>query len=254
MRVFIGLFLSGLLCMPAAADTPDLRELIECAPSKKFVKLANGLAELDASRTDTINTKPSFTLAANDGGALPSRIFVRSETGETDLVMSTKGEVTNFIEHFTDDKSAELCIEDPSRVGVVKDKGAFGLSMEFNMNFLNSSGIYTMDEIKDGLKDGKAALKKIISGPVSILVPKLSHLYVEFGSEAAAPSFEVFKNGETLGEVETVRLGPAYMIAVDDLKDLEMDELRINGGAHTLSPSLSPKRMAKLMAGDTKPD
>jgi len=242
-----------------ADDTPELRELIECTSGKSFAKLAKGLAGLDAKRLDTINTKPSFTLAANDGGKLPKRIFVRSRAVEADLSMSSDGEVREFIGLFADDKKAELCVEDPSRVGVVKDKGAFGLSMAFNMNFLNTSGVYSLDEIKDGMKDGKSALKKMVPGPVALVLPKMSHLYFEFADASVVPEFRMFKaddNGEMqdIGPAEFVRLESDFMVDVESLVENNMDELRVAGGAHTMSPSLSPKRMAKLIGKDQAKD
>ncbi len=256
MRVILSVFLAVSFSETGfAEDRPELRELIECSSGKGFAKLAKGLAGLDAKRLDTINTKPSFTLAVNDGGELPERIFVRNLSGETDLNMSSDGEVREFISLFAEDDDAELCVEDPSRVGIVKDKNAFGLSMAFNMNFLNTSGVYSLDEIKDGMKDGKSALKKMVPGPVALILPKMSHLYFEFEDDAVAPEFRMFRadsEGELqdIGVADFVRLGPNFMVAVEDLKDANMDELRVSGGVHTMSPSLSPKRMAKLIGKD----
>ncbi len=239
--------LFGLIGTAQASD-PETRQLIECAPGKNFVKMSEAIGSLEADKLDTINTKPSFTLLPRDTGELPKRVFVRGSDGtEIDLDYSAEGEVVEFLPSFERTVGGELCVEDPIRQGRPKTEDAYAFSMEFNMNFLNTSGTYSMDEIKDGLKDGKTALKKIIGGPGSLLVPSLSHLYVEYADNSTKPQFSARKDGKDLGEVPFTKLGDAYLIAYDVLKKKRVDSLVVGGGAHTLSPSLSPKRMAKIM-------
>jgi len=248
-----GIILSLAFMGSSLADDGDVRKLIECSPGKNLAKLAGNLSELKADRLDTINTNPSFTLEPTDGGVMPVRIFVRHGEIETDLQQVDDGEFLNVMPLFLGQEKAELCIEDPSRVGQVKEKdGAFEFSMAFNMNFLHTSGSYSLDELKDGLKDGKAALKKMVPGPVALVLPKMSHVYVEYDDETARPEFSAIKDGNKIEALDFVQLGKAYMIAMEDLKDMKIDSLEIKGGAHTVSPSLSPKRMAKIM-GEPEP-
>lgn len=239
----------------AAADEPAHRNLIECAPGKNFNKMADALASLRADKIDTINTNPSFTLLPRDGGALPERVFVRFKNSEEkDLTYSAEGEVTNFIADFEKSSGAEFCVEDPSRAGQLKTEDAYALSMSFNMNFLNSSGTYKMSEIEDGLKDGKTALKKIIGGPGALLVPSLTHLYVEYEDKKAKPILRAKKGEKDLGEVKYEKLGDAYLVSYKALEKMGADSFIVAGGDHTLSPSMSPKKMAKIMKPKGKKD
>ncbi len=247
MRLISAFILAFGLAHMAAADEPELRDLIECTPGKSFSKMAGGLADLDDDKLDTINTNPSFTLEAADGGEMPERIFIRSGETDINLDVSDEGEVADFINLFLEDEKAELCVEDPSRAGKPKEKGAFSMAMKFNMNFIDNNGTYPLPVLKDGLKDGKSALKKMMPGPVSLLIPKLSHIYIEYEDDMTEPSFRALDGDQDLGEPGFVKFGPAFLIAYEDLKDMDADTLKVLGGAHTISPSLSPKRMAKLM-------
>lgn len=255
MRSLLTLALIAAFCGVANANDPDSRQLIECAPGKKFKKMADAIGGLKSDKIDTINTNPSFTLLPNDGGDLPKRVFVRLRNGdEKNLTYSADGEVTNFIADFEGSSGAEFCVEDPSRAGQPKDKDAYALNMNFNMNFINNSGEYKMAELKDGLKDGKTALKKIIGGPGSLFVPNLTHLYVEFEDKDAKPLFVARKDGKNIGELSFDRLGDAYLIAYNALSQKRADVFVVSGGAHTLSPSMSPEKMAKIMGPKGKDD
>jgi len=237
-----------LIAGSASADEPKLRELIECAPGKSFAKMANALGALKDSQLDTISTKPSMTLSVRDDDPMPKRVFHRASKGtETDLIMSEKGEITDFIMYFENDKNSEFCVEDPARQGQPQTGDSYSVNMRFNMNFHNTSGTYAMTELKDGLKDGKTALKKIIGGAKAVLVPGMSHIFVEFDDPKSLAQFLACKSEGQCEAVGTEKLGDAYLIAFDDLEDMDAKELRIKGGAHTVSPSLSPKKMAQIM-------
>lgn len=256
MRILpiIGLTVLGF-SFSASADDAATRQLIECAPGKNFAKMADALGSLKADKIDTINTNPSFTLSPRDGGELPSRVFVRARNGqETNLSFSSEGEVSNFISEFENAASSEFCVEDPSRVGMPRTEDAYALDMRFNMNYLNRSGLYEMDELKDGLKDGKSALKKIVGGPGSLFVPSLTHIYVKFEDDEAKPVFSALKGSEVLGDVAFEEFDSAFLIAFDDLKTLGADRFSVSGGAHKLSPSMSREKMEKIMKPKGKAD
>lgn len=217
--------------------------------------MADAIGALKADKIDTINTSPSFTLLPRDQGEMPKRVFVRHADGrEKTLTYSEDGEVTNFIGDFQKSSGAEFCVEDPGRAGQPKTEDAYDLNMRFNMNFINNSGSYKMEELTDGLKDGKTALKKIIGGPGSLFVPSLTHLYVEYDDKDTEPVFSARKGGKDLGDLDYEQLGDAYLVAFKALKKKGADTFVIDGGAHTLSPSMSPEKMAKLMQPKGKDD
>jgi len=255
MRNFLVPISILMIGIPAQANEPDIRDLIECVPAKEMTKLSDAVTGMKATRVDTINTNPSFELNALDGGPLPDRMFHRAQDGtETDLKMSETGKVEGFAEIFAGDKKAEMCVEDSARAGLLKTDDAFSFNMSLNMNFINKSGVYSMAELKDGLSDGKAVIKKMVDSPAAIFVPDMSHLYVEFEDPEAQPAFTAVLEDGKEETVETVKLGEAFMIDYDSLKDMNAQTLRIEGGAHTLSPSMSPERMAKVTQAEEKSD
>ncbi|NNE57996.1 MAG: hypothetical protein HKN36_07815 [Hellea sp.] len=243
MRVFMIMPLALISVNIANADEGELRQLIECNPAKDLVKTANALTDLDADKVDTIKSDLAFTLAPNDGGVLPERIFWRLGDAEKDLPFSEDGEVTNFIDVFAGDKSAEICVEDPTRTGQPKDEKPFAMSVNFQWNYRNSSGTYQLTELEDGLKDAKSTLKKLAGAPASLMVPSFTHVAIGFDDKEAEAEFRAFAGETDLGQVATERLGPAYIFEYDQLEDMGADRLIVEGGAHKLMPSLSPEKM-----------
>lgn len=255
MRIPVSIAVLLSMSMTAAADDVPVRQSIECVSGKNFVNMANAIGSLKADKIDTINTNPSITLWPRDGGELPKRVFVRSTNGiEKTLSFSKDGEVSKFIGDFENASGSEFCVEDPARAGSPKTTDAYALDIRFNMNYLNTSGVYGMDELKDGLKDGKTALKKIIGGPKSLFVPSLTHIYVKFEEDDAKPVFEALKGDKTLGEIGYEEFDDAYLVDFETLEKMGADTFSVSGGVHKLSPSMSREKMEKIMKPKGKAD
>ncbi len=229
----------------AADDADRPRERIECVPGKKFAKLVKKIGELGPEKRDTIDPAPNFTIKPTDGGGMPGRFFARTGTNEINFEISEEGRVLEFLEKFPRDKKSEFCSEDPSREGMLKSEKAFEFSMEFNVEFRNDSGSYSMAELKDGLKDGKSVIKKIVPGPVALLIPKMTHVLVQFDEADALFGFQAFKNDALVGDAAFERAGLDYLLSYEGLEAMGADELRISGGAHKIFPSLSLEKLKK---------
>ena len=251
---YILLSASLIVCSGTAfSDDVELRQKIECAPGENFAKIADALTDLEEEALDTINTNPSFTLKPVDDGPLPQRIFHRASTGKTsDLNYSEDGAVTDFIALFENGKDDEFCVEDKHRAGRVKEDDAYRFDMRFNMNFHNTSGVYKMDELEDGLKDGKTALKKIVGGAKALFVPKLTHIYIDYADDSVAPDFQGCLDDGQCKALSFQQLENNYLISMEDLRDMDATELRVLGGEHIISPSMNLDKMAKAMGAEAE--
>lgn len=248
--VLIGTALMG--AGAAQADEPEIRELINCQPGESFAKLADALGGLDADKLDTINTSPSFSFTVLDGGPLPSRIFHRSEAGaETDLPFSDDGEVTDFVQLFRGGDKAEFCVEDPARAGKPKgESDTYSVSMSVNMNFINASGTYSIEELRDGAKDGKAAIRRMMGGAEAVFAPSLTHIHLAYKDKPAAPDIQGCTAAGLCKALAFKPLEDNYLFALQALEDMNAAELRIGGGDHVISPSMDFDKMVETMVAN----
>ena len=243
----ISLLMSTSMAMVAHAEDDDdrPRELVECVSGKKFAKLVRKISELEPEKRDTIDPSPNFTIKPADGGVMPKRFFAKSGGEEINLEISEDGQVLEFLKKFPQDKKSEFCAEDPSREGGPKNVKALDFSMEFDVAFRNESGAYSISELEDGLKDGKSVIKKIVPGPVALLIPKMTNILIEFNEADALFRFQAYQGGALIGDVPYERAGLDYLLSYEELEAMGADELRVSGGAHKISPTMSLEKLEK---------
>ena len=258
MKTIIGLSLSiSLLAATPLAGaqssdkTPELREETRCFPAKSIRNIYSRFDDLKASQRDTVDVffQPQFII--QDEGALPDRLYLKHEAIETDLSMDEEGNLPGLAAKVkASHETAELCSQDKARAGAPVDEPGAGLSLGMNIRYINESGVYDMGEIEDGLKDGKSFYKKMVGGPMAILVPKMTHVVISYEDESLAPQIQAYKADAQIEGFEIEPFDGAHVIAVKDLKKLGATQLKISGGEHSLSPAPSIKTMKKFGIGD----
>lgn len=243
----IAIFLSA----PALAEdkevaAPELRELVNCFPAKGITDFVSKFQKIDADKRDTVDMLFEAKFDIKDGGPLPRRIFIRDQGSETDFTLNQDGGVPDFVNIGMAPKTAELCSEDPSRVGTPKggDDVSFGISSD--VHFLANSGYHEVSTLQDGLKDGKTHYKKMVPGPMRMLVPTLKYVMIEYDVEETTPQYSAMKGQVPIEGLEHTSFCEMAMIKVKDLEDLGADGLQIQGGAYKLTPVPGPKTLAKF--------
>lgn len=236
--------------MPASAEDkedapPKLRERVNCFPAKNITKFVSKFQSLDADKRDTVDMQFSAKFKAKDGGGLPERIFTRDNGVEKNFTLEADGSVPDFINIGTVSESAELCSEDPSREGTPHGEG-LNFSITNDVHFLENSGFHDMASLTEGLKDGKSHYKKMVPGPMRMLVPKLKYVMIEYDADDVTPQYAAMKDGAPLKGLEHVMFCETAMIKLDDLEDLGADGLKVMGGAYNLTPVPGPKTLAKF--------
>lgn len=246
------ILLAGLVfalpTMAMAADTeetPKLRERINCFPAKNITKFVSKFQELGADKRDTVDMLFAAKFEAKDGGVLPSRIFIREDGVETDLTLAADGSVPDFANIGTVSENAELCSEDPSREGTPRGEG-INFSIESDVHFLDNSGYHDIAVMKEGLKDGKSHYKKMVPGPMRMLVPKLSYVMIEYDAEGTMPQYSAMKGDTPIEGLSHETFCDTAMIKLKDLEALGGDGLKVMGGAYNLTPVPGPKTLAKF--------
>lgn len=167
---YLGVALIGFMLSASAfaedkeEAAPPLRELVTCFPAKGIAGFVSKFQNIEADRRDTVDMLFKASFKVNDGGVMPSRIFIREQDQETNFVIDAKGHVPDFINIAKASEMAELCIEDPSRVGTPRGGKAVRFSLENDVYFLTNSGYHDIATLRDGLKDGKTHYKEMVPG------------------------------------------------------------------------------------------
>ena len=234
----------ALMCLGLSASSyalaktsdPKIREAENCFDAGWVSSKLRKLATLNADKTDTVGVSPSARYIL-DGSTqhYPERVYIKDQGEQTEFPVSLDGRLLGFEKISSASDDVEFCHYDPKRAGLPFDADGIKLNINTEIQFHNQSGAHSLDEIKDGLKDGRSHYKKI-AGALSIVVPKMSHIMIEYEDETLALDFTAMKSGTPLTKPVPVIFCGSPMIKVKDLEDIGADGIIISGGDYTLLP------------------
>lgn len=249
---YLGIILMGLMLSAPAlaedkdAEAPKLRELVNCFPAKGITEFVSKFQNLDADKRDTVDMLFAATFKVEDGGVLPARIFTRDNGVENDFTLQPDGKIPDFEKIGTVSEAAELCSEDPSRVGLPHGETSIKFSMVNDVHFLTNSGYHDLATLKDGLKDGKTHYKKMVPAAMRMLVPSLKYVMIEYDVEDTPPQFTAMKSDMPVAGLEHETFCDLAMIKVKDLEKLGADGLKVMGGSYNLTPVPGVKTLKRF--------
>ena len=124
--------------------------------------------------------------------------------------------------------------------------------MNFHVEYKNKSGVYPIAELRDGLDDGRTHVKKLVPGPVRMLIPKFTHVAIAYSADETEL---IHKNPQIVaanGDIELEGLiieemFNAHYVDIDQLEGLGADHLIVKGGDFRMEPSASPEKMRKVI-------
>lgn len=231
-----------------ASEAKDMAAGIKCLPAKKIIKTMRKFDKMKPEKRDTINFIPKMQLIANENGSLPERVYFREGSVEHKFTMDEDGVVTDFARIGSMNKKGELCMRSEQFVGKADGEANMSLSMSFDVRFKNTSGNHTVAELIDGTKDGKSHYKKLFPAPLSLLIPKMTHVGINFhnDSDTGMPKIYAAKSGNEISGLLVEKFGSMFVVGIEDLQSLGADSLKIEGGKYELTPIPSIKKMKKL--------
>lgn len=247
--------LAGMSATSAfASDADDLAAGIKCKPAKDLIKVITKMTTMKPEKTDTVAAFPKMRLTPEEGRKLPDRLFIRSGSEETVLPIADDGRVTGLEALSGLDKSNLFCVEDKSLIGVEDGKKTMGLSMDFDISYKNKSGSHEIAELRDGLGDGRAHIKKLVPAPVRMMIPKFDHVLIEYLDEngetiAKDPQITALQGDVKIDGLVIERLKDMHFVNIDQLEELGADRLQIDGGPYKMDPSPSLEKTKKFMDG-----
>ena len=230
----------------AKDDAPKIRKAENCFKAGWISKKLRKLAKLKADKTDIVGVAPTAQLILEDKSQhFADRFFIKEHGEETNLIIASDGQLLGFetLQDYSDD--VELCHVDLRRAGLPFDADGISLDVNTDIQFHNQSGLHSLDEINDGLKDGKSHYKKM-AGAMSVFVPNMSHVMVKYADAAQPLDFTAMKGGVALDEPIEIVYCDLPMIKVKDLEAIGADSLRILGGPYRLLPVPSLAAMKRF--------
>jgi len=258
MRLLSFIWLSAVgacsLNTPVQAQTEippeNIRGEIFCFPTKKVPKLVKKLGEVKASRRDVVDVglMPKFLI--KDGGDWPDRFFLRTETDEIDIpIHKPSGETPAFLHIAKSHPKGEVCVQDKARAA--RPVGDEGLYFEMGLAplFHNRTGRHDLAELSEGTKDGKSFYKKMIPGPLAVVVPDTKYLAVRYDDFRREAMIYARVNGKDI-PLMPERFKDLHIIALKTLKDMGASALVIKDGPYQLQPTVSAKLMKKFGWGE----
>jgi hypothetical protein len=257
MRLIIGVGLGLSLMVNVSAQADDFnRDAVRgetyCFPTQFAIETVGKLKGADADKKDVVAPPLTPRFRIFDGGVMPTRYFIKGEQ-EIDFTIAPSGATPDFMTKVERaEKDSEICITDPTRIGRPGDDEGLYFEMGLTPEFKNTSGIYKMEELKEGTDDGKSLYKKMIPAVARMFMPSTDHLSLRYEAEGTPFQAVAYKDGKALPSIKSEIYNEAYVFDLDDLEDMGADTLKISGGPYTLSPVPSIKTMKKYDIGEKK--
>ena len=232
-----------------ASEAEDLAAGIQCMPAKDIVKIVRKFDRIKPEKKDSVMAVPTMQLSAEEGGELPERVYFRTGTAEVDFHMDKDGNVTDFARIGSMSKKGEMCMYGKQFINVKEDDTDIDVSIDFDVIYKNMSGLHSLAELRDGLKDGKSHIKKMVPGPFKLLIPKFTHLAIEHKVESKTQKplqIAATKAGQEVPGLKVEPFEGAFIVRVEDLAEIGADGLKVSGGAYKITPIPSIEKMKEM--------
>lgn len=228
-----------------AADAPTEK----CFPARTAKKTIAKLEGLKPASQDTLEAALTAQFVGRSHTDPQPKLWTRIVGVDEPFTITPDGVVDAFhtrLQALSPDD--EICGEVITKDG---ETSRIGLNIGVDVNFKNTSGPFSLAELQDGVRDGRSFYKKLYPGPMSLMVPKMTHVLVE----TVLPDFDTLdvtftREGEPVAPPTIETFGGAYVIALEAIEASGADQMAIMGGPFRLSPSPSIKKLKSLGFGD----
>ena len=211
----------SLIASPAFAGEP-------CRSAKDLVKLAQSFYGDNPDLTNIITPVLNLSIKGTNGNPNPSAILYRFET-EEDILPIIDGKISGFEKAANWSKDGEMCRLIEGELAPVTESDSAEVSMGFAFPYKRTDGVFSIDEVKEGAKDGSKVMKSLAPGGLGFVVPRLKAVTLSpAGESTATPSFAFSRNGKPVA-VKSSPLGISVYMRLKDIKSSKADMLTING-------------------------
>lgn len=246
------LFLTPLLGTPITAFAETTLEEV-CIPIEKLLKIQRKSEKIKASKRDTLELETSAQFQKRDDKGPFPKLYSKADGIIAPFTVLPNGEVVDFNNRLNAlSKDGTVCAE----VAVIDGKKSkIGFNIGADIQFKNQTGPYTLADLQDGVADGKTWYKVMFPGPLSVMVPKMTHLMVDYdGAVLSADGIQFSKSGTAIPNPLIEEFGGTYVIALKAIEASGADLMTVSGGPFTLTPVPSIEKMKSLGFGKSEND
>lgn len=218
------ILLTTMMCLvatPALAGEP-------CRSAKDLVKVAQNFYGDNPDLTNIIT--PEFTLAFKgiNGAADPTAILYRHE-GKEEVLPIVEGRLEGFEKAANWSRDGEMCRLVDGELAAVTEGDSVEASMSFSFPYKRTDGVFSIDEIIEGAKDGSKVMNGLAPGGLGFAVPGLKALSLDpaEGSDVN-PSFSFSRKGEDVSVAHSP-IRNTVLFRLKDIKKSNADTLTIAG-------------------------
>jgi hypothetical protein len=241
------IWLSAVLCLfaaPAFAGEP-------CQSAKNIVKVAKSFYGDNPELTNIVTPKFTLALKGINGAADPTAIRYRYE-GVEDTLPIVNGRLEDFETVAGWSKDGEICRLIDGELAPVTEGDSTEASMNFFFPYKRTDGVFTIDEIREGAKDGSKVMSSLAPGGLGFVVPGLKALDIRPETIGrAVPAIAFTRNG-TVVDVDIYPYQDQRLIRLKDIKKSKADTLTITGSYRAFAAfKFDPDKIAKAEAART---
>ena len=216
--------LSAVICLIA---TPAFAGEA-CRSAKDLVKVAQNFYGDNPELTNIIT--PEFDLAFKgiNGAPTPTAIAYRHE-GTEEILPIADGKLVGFEKAASWSKEGEMCRMVDGELAAATEGDSVEASMSFGFPYKRTDGVFSIEEIREGAKDGSKIMSGLAPGGLGFVVPSLKALSLDSveGVEAK-PKFTFTRKGEVV-TVKSSPIGKTTLFRMKDIKSSKADTLTIEG-------------------------
>ena len=157
-----------LAAAPAFASEP-------CTDAKDLVKVAQNFYGDNPELTNIITPTLELAIKGLNGAPAPTAILYRFE-GDEEIVPIIDGRLAGFDKIAKWSKDGEMCRMIDGELAPVTEGNSAEASMSFSFPYKRVDGVFSVDEIKEGAKDGSKVMSGLAPGGLGFVVPGLKSL------------------------------------------------------------------------------
>lgn len=199
-----------------------------CRSAKELVNVAQAFYGDNPERTNIISPEFNLTFKGINGAADPTAILYRYE-GEEEILPIIDGELTGLEKIAKRSKDGEMCRLVDGELAPVTEGDSTEAGASFSFPYKRADGEFSIDEIKEGAKDGSKVMNGLAPAGLGFAVPGLKGIALRAAEDSdVKPAFTFSRKGKTVS-VKNYQLNQDTMFLLKDVKSSKADKMTIEG-------------------------
>lgn len=219
-----------------------------CRKSKDLINLAQAFYGDTPELRNVITPNINMALKGINGAPDPSAMLYRHE-GKSHILPVIDGKLTGLEQAAKWSKDGEMCRMVEGDIAPATEGDTVEVSMNFSFKFNRTDGVFAVDELKEGAKDGSKIMNGLAPGGLGFAVPGLKSISLHPAKDSATkPVYEFRRKGEVV-KVKASPIGNTTLFRLKDIKSSKADMFTITGPYQLFATfKFDPEDIAKAEA------